>query len=315
MAVARALFAPGFLATMMLSCDHSTAPASGSPARIVVASTASVGLRAHYSLAPIVLDSAGHDVSKSVHVQWTTSNAAIATVDDSGVVFGVALGGPVTITGTAGTVTAPSTLSIVPADVVITPVIPGLELNAAQQMSADPRDFLGAHIDAGPIVWSSSDPGVVAVNPVTGLARGAGIGTAIISATVAGRVSGLGIFVDVASPYDGVYAGNPDNDPVQLRVLLGRVTDFSAVIHTQGGCVATITAHPNAVIADAVFATGVSHATAFNTADGQATVQMSFQAAGTASGNFTGSVFNSGQSCTTGSNTSTQATRTFSASR
>jgi hypothetical protein len=50
------------------------------------------------------------------------------------------------------------------------------------------RDQHGAVVPGVQFTWTAADPGIVAINPVTGLATPAGEGTTTITATAAGII-------------------------------------------------------------------------------------------------------------------------------
>lgn len=117
---------------------------------------------------------------------WKSSNEAIATVSSSGVVTGVAAGGPVTITATS---TATTTVKGT-ATVTVTAVLP-----TAIAVTIDPTSIAtGATATATAAVtpdnaadksvkWSSLDPSIATVNETTGVITGVSAGTATIVAT------------------------------------------------------------------------------------------------------------------------------------
>lgn len=312
----RAVGALALALSICVSCDHSTAPAPAVPAQIVLSGSAAVAMHAHQALAPTVLDAGGKDITTSAHIVWTSNNPAVATVSDSGVVYGVALGGPATITGTIGSLSATATVTVIPANIAITPALRGMQLNAAQQLTGQALDFLGTPIDAGPVAWSSSAPDIATVDAASGVLSGVALGNAVISASAGGKTSQLGIFVGAVSDYDGVYTSLGNNDPVQVRVSLGRITDFSAVVHIYG-CVMTIASQPYAVVADVAGGSSgtITHVASFTTEDGSATVRAQFQAGGIINGSFGGSILTNAHSCATATNQGSVLSIEFQAAR
>src|SRR5213593_1829136 len=74
----------------------STAPTAPVASVTVSPATATVNALATVQLAATTKDAAGNVLTGRV-VTWTTGNAPVATVSTSGMVTGVAVGGPVTI--------------------------------------------------------------------------------------------------------------------------------------------------------------------------------------------------------------------------
>jgi uncharacterized protein YjdB len=76
------------------------------------------------------------------------------------------------------------------ASVTVTPAAAALDaLGATQQFTAEARDAAGNIVPGIPFVWSSSDPAVAEIDPVTGVATAIANGTTHIVAT-AGGVTG-----------------------------------------------------------------------------------------------------------------------------
>src|SRR5713226_8176561 len=113
----------GVTALVLAACGGgggSTAPSAPVASVTVSPATATVSAGATVQLAATTKDAARNVLTGRV-VTWTTGNAAVATVSSTGLVSGVAVGGPVTITATseaqsgtaAVTVTGPSAISFV----------------------------------------------------------------------------------------------------------------------------------------------------------------------------------------------------------
>lgn len=129
-------------------------------------------------------------------VVWTSSDPAIATVNATGLVTGVATG-PVTITATsqgkAGT--AALTVRVAVASVMLSdpggePVAPG----GTVQLTAVAFDGNGVALVGRNFTWSSSDNAVATVDD-TGLVKGVAQGTANITATTEGKSGSVSIRV------------------------------------------------------------------------------------------------------------------------
>ncbi len=120
-------------------------------------------------------------------VTWSSSNTAIATVNSSGVVSGVA-DGVATITATSEGVSSagtPVTVAGLPlvASVTVTPGTPFRGVGQTVQMTQTSRAASGTTIAGTTATWTSSSAGVATVSP-TGLVTIVGPGTTTIRATV-----------------------------------------------------------------------------------------------------------------------------------
>ncbi|MBK6485395.1 MAG: Ig domain-containing protein [Gemmatimonadetes bacterium] len=156
----------------------------------VSVSPAAVNVRVGESatLAAAVLDATGTALAGR-SVTWTSSNPALASVSPTGLITGVAAGGPVAITATsegrAGiaqvTVLAPvATVSVNPTELT-------LLKGAAETLGAMTLDATGGALTARTVTWTSSEPSIATVSPsglVTAVAAG---GPITITATSEGK--------------------------------------------------------------------------------------------------------------------------------
>ena len=248
-----------------------------------------MGLHATFALNPQVIGSDGTALAQHDPITWSSSNTAFVTVDDSGVISGIALGGPVTVTATLGAVSAHATVSVVPAQLDIQPAVTEMAVSTTAQLSATARDYLGVALNV-PITWSSDVPSVATVDANTGLLTAVGVGTATITANAAGRTAGFGLYVGVPSIYDGEYQSGPSNDGTNLHVSvsLGRVTSFVATFRVPVGintCAVGANVRPAAPIAAAVTINGPGAPMATFNLDARATTTAIFDLPGTVHGN------------------------------
>ncbi len=123
-------------------------------------------------------------------VTWASDNAAMATVDASGVAHAVATG-TANIAATFGSISASAVLTATSAtleSLAITPTNPSIPSGLTQKLAAIGRYSDGSSHDiTSSVMWASSS-GPVASIDATGLARGLAAGTSAISAT-SGAVS------------------------------------------------------------------------------------------------------------------------------
>lgn len=125
-----------------------------------------------------------------VNVQWSSADNAIATVNASGVVKGVAAGN-VTITAQAGGLSDATSITVTPATLVsiaVTPTEPSLAKGTSQQFSATGTFTDGSTQDITAVVtWTSEKPGVATVDAL-GFVKTLAEGTTVISASSSDKI-------------------------------------------------------------------------------------------------------------------------------
>ena len=135
-------------------------------------------------LAAEAVDANGHAVAEAVFA-WASSDTAVARVDDSGLVSGIAEG-EATITATTSNVAGSAELTVAapaPTMVLVTPEVVELTaLGDTIRLAAEVRDQLGRPMAGEKVTWSSGDESVVTVDS-TGLVTAAGSGETIVTAT------------------------------------------------------------------------------------------------------------------------------------
>src|SRR5215831_460178 len=152
-------------ATITASVEGKTADAAvtvtpaGVAAILVTPDTATLKLGDTRKLVAVVKDDQGNVLNDRV-VKWTTSNAAIASVDEA---TGMARGedeGNVTITATVDDKTGTAKLRVlVPvASVTIAPALDTLEAYDVRQLSAILKDAKGRVLTGHDVTWQVSDP-------------------------------------------------------------------------------------------------------------------------------------------------------------
>jgi uncharacterized protein YjdB len=160
-------------------------------------------------------------------VEFTSSNAAVATVSNTGLVTALVPGSAI-ITAASEGKSAPSsiTVSSVPvASVAVTPTGSQIVVGQTTQLNAEPRDASGQPLVGRAVSWSSSDPNVASVSS-TGLVTAVAPGQATITATseAAAGTSTIGVSPKpvssvIISPGQGSVAVG------QTLQLSGQVTD------------------------------------------------------------------------------------------
>jgi len=135
-------------------------------------------------------DANGHAVAGS-DFEWASSDTAVATVDATGLVSGIALGSA-EVSATSSGVTGRAQLEVVepaPTTVAVSPDTVVFDaLGDTLRLVAEVRDQAERPMPGEAVVWSAGDP-LVATVDAEGLATAVGNGTATITAT-SGALSG-----------------------------------------------------------------------------------------------------------------------------
>jgi uncharacterized protein YjdB len=167
-------------------------------------------------------------------VEFTSSNVAVATVSNTGLVTALVPGSAI-ITAASEGKSAPSsiTVSSVPvASVAVTPTGSQIVVGQTTQLNAEPRDASGQPLVGRPVSWSSSDPNVASVSS-TGLVTAVAPGQATITATseAAAGTSTIGVS---PKPVSSVIIS-----PGQGSVTVGQTLQLSAQVTDDQGNVLT----------------------------------------------------------------------------
>jgi hypothetical protein len=124
-------------------------------------------------------------------ITWATDAPGVASVSSTGLVTGVAAGGPVTITATSegksgtSSVTVTSTAEPV-ASVEVLPASASVVVGGTVQLTATPKDAAGQPLTGRTITWGTDAP-LVATVSTSGLVTGVAAGPATITATSEGQ--------------------------------------------------------------------------------------------------------------------------------
>jgi len=121
-------------------------------------------------------------------VTWSSSNTAVATVSNSGLVSGVTPGtATITATSEGKSGTSSVTVTNVPvATVDVTPPSASVQAGQTVQLTGTPRDAGGNPLSGRTVTWSSSNTAVATVSN-SGLVSGVTPGSITISATSEGK--------------------------------------------------------------------------------------------------------------------------------
>jgi len=188
-------------------------------------------------------------------VTWSTSNAAVASVTQGGVVKALATGtATISATSEGNTGSASVTVAAVPvATITLQPTSVTLQRNMSTTLTATLKDASGNVLTGRSIAWSSSDTTVARVSG-TGVVTAVGLGAAAITATSEGKSTSASVTV-TTGPVDHIIISPSSID--NLRV--GRTTQLSATaVDANGDTIAgaVFTWHSNSTYVATVSSTG-----------------------------------------------------------
>jgi uncharacterized protein YjdB len=161
-------------------------------------------------------------------VTYTTSDASVATVSNTGLVTGLKVGN-VTITATSEGKTATASIAVTnaPVDqVVVTPSVLSMTLTGGtRQLEVKTFDSFGNELTGRPVTYSSSNTGVASVSS-TGVVTAHAIGDAVITVTSEGRSATVQVSV-VNAPVASVQLIGPS---LILKLLWGTSSETYTVV-------------------------------------------------------------------------------------
>ena len=168
--------------TLVAACDD---PVEANTPTTIDVSPASVSLQSldeTVQLTATVKNQQGQAMS-GVAVAWTSSNAATATVDASGLVTAVA-NGTATVTATAGSLSGRTAVTVEQVPVAVVVAQDSLELSALGDTVRLEATFVDANgHEIAEVAWVSADPSVATVD-ASGLVTATGNGTTTVTAKV-----------------------------------------------------------------------------------------------------------------------------------
>jgi len=211
----------------------------------ITVSTAAVGNVNVQPAAPSILQGASVQLSAVIRdvfgnittnraVVWTSSNAAIATVTQTGVVSGVAPGSA-TITATSEGQTGNAVVTVLPvpvASVSIQPPSASVTAGKTSQLTAVTKDANGNTLAGRTVTWSSSATNVATVSS-SGLVTAVAVGTTIITATSEGKSATANI--NVLAPILAV--GSVTVAPSSSSIISGQSGTLTATVKDISGTV------------------------------------------------------------------------------
>lgn len=144
-----------------------------------------VGQKFQFQAQPV--DANGNPLSGRL-VTWSSSDATVASVDNTGLVTGVAVG-PATITATSAGKSGSAAVSVgaqTPASITVAPTSVSITVGQTSQLSATVKDASGATISGAAVAWTIDKPSVASLSSSglgTDTVTGVSVGTATITAT------------------------------------------------------------------------------------------------------------------------------------
>jgi uncharacterized protein YjdB len=163
-------------------------------------------------------------------VAWSSSQPAVATVTDNGLVNAIAPGAAIITASSEGkTAVASITVSLVPvASIVVSPNVTDLVVGQSSQLTARVLDASGATLSGRTVAWSTNLSSVATVSS-QGLVTAVASGTATITATSEGRSASATVNVG-AQPVSAVIVS-----PGQMTIFAGQSVQLSALVTDDRG--------------------------------------------------------------------------------
>ena len=220
-------------------------------------------------LAATLTDIAGNIVTGR-EVIWSSSNTNMVSVDQSGFIAGLAVGGPVTITATSeGRSGSAQVVILRPSvqTVVVTPRESNLNAGETVQLSALVYGYNGVPITDRAVTWISGDEAVATVSQ-SGLVTTHADGAVVIQAIVDG-ITGIG-FVYVTADVASITIS-----PANLTITQGESGSLTADLRDANGNPVAwrqVTWTTSDQFTVAVFGTGGPNATVFGNGVGTVTI-------------------------------------------
>ncbi|MGM0555192.1 MAG: Ig-like domain-containing protein [Myxococcota bacterium] len=160
-------------------------------------------------------------------VSWSSADDTIASVDNSGVVTGVADGGPIDITATVDGESGTSAITVVDQPVTSVEVTPRLSTITTQdtlQLAATPEAADGTSLSGRTVTWTSTDTNVATVD-ASGLVTAEQPGLVIIEAEAGGTIGYASVRIEAAVGSVSVTPSSPSIDVASSVQLDATATD------------------------------------------------------------------------------------------
>jgi len=167
-------------------------------------------------------------------ITWSTSNAAVATVDVTGMMTAVSTGSA-TITATSEGKNGTATISVSQAAVATVTVTPSpitMSVGQTTQFTATLKDAVGNALTGRVVTWGSSNPSAATVS-TTGLVTAAASGSTTITATSEGKNGTASVSIS------NVAVGSVTVQPQGPSIVQGANVQLSATVRDVNGNVVT----------------------------------------------------------------------------
>ena len=180
--------------SLLLAACSGGGESSGPPkvARVTINSLATtIEVGATLQFTTLAFDAKGNSLAGKT-TTWSSSAAAVATVDNQGIVLGVTPG-IATIMASVDGITATQGVTIIPVPVTLVVIdnrTPSVREGGSIQVSAVAQDAIGRTLSGRPITWSSANPTIASVSQ-TGLIAGLTAGSTYIRASSEGKTDSV----------------------------------------------------------------------------------------------------------------------------
>lgn len=205
------------------------------PVASVAVTPASAGINAGQTiqLSATTKDANGNVLTGRA-ITWTTNNAAVATVNASGLVTGQGAGtATITATSEGQTGTSAITVTVIPvASVTVTPASASILVAGTVQLTATLRDSSGNTLTGRVVTWTTSNAAVATVTSA-GVVTGRGAGTATVTATSGGQSGSSAVTVALA-PVASVTVS-----PSSVTIAPNQTSQLSVTLRDANGNVLT----------------------------------------------------------------------------
>ncbi|MDB4916314.1 MAG: Ig domain protein group 2 domain protein [Gemmatimonadetes bacterium] len=217
----------------LTSPDTTSGGSNNVPTTVVITppSSPDIVVGTTVNLVVAVKNASGQDINGLVIV-WSTSDATVASITQTGVVTGVKVGSA-TITGTVGTRSATLVMNVIPVPVrtVAVTLKGALIVGEAAPAAFVASDASGNALSGRTAVWSSRNAAVASVT-AAGVVTAVSVGTATIDAVVGGITGSATVVVNPVPPAP-VKAVNVS---VKTNLIVAEtVTAFASTLDASGG--------------------------------------------------------------------------------
>ena len=213
------------------SSDNTTGPGGAGPLKkiVITPDSTSVAIGATTTLTAVGQDAQGRAIS-GLTFFWSSNVDTLATVSQSGVVTGVAVG-TLQIAASAQGVSGIGTVTVTPkpvGSIIVTPTHATIRIATTLQLSDTVKDQSGNVLTGQTVTWKSDSASTVSVD-ANGLITGRVVGTATITASVGGKSASAAIIVSQIPVRSITIA------PASPAVVVGQTTQLTATTFDSAG--------------------------------------------------------------------------------